>query len=526
VNDDATHQAIPLASEEERQPLPPVSVNEPFTITIFGATGDLSRRKLMPGLFAMYSEGLFHERFALVGFARREHDDASYREMMATSIREHSRVELDEKKLSAFLENVYYHRGDLTNPDSFSALRERYGDRKRYPANDVFYLAIMPELFEAAVNELERAGFVRRPPETPWMRVVVEKPFGHDWESARDLNQKLLRHLHESQMYRIDHYLGKETVQNMLSFRFANAIYEPIFNNRYVDHIQITASEATGMESGRGAYYDSAGALRDMVQNHMLQLLSFATMDPPSNLTAESIRNQKVEVLKSVAPVSKDDIRNCAVRGQYGGGEIDGERVPAYLEEERVAPDSRTATFVALQMNIENWRWAGVPVFLRTGKRLQRRVTEIAVQFKMPPLQLFKSVECEGDVCDLTLARPNVLVFRIQPDEGISMRFSAKRPAMQFVVESVAMDFSYHATWRKSLPEAYERLLLDVLRGDSTLFTRSDEVEAAWRVVTPFLRAWEQEPDLPLHAYDPGGWGPDAADELIRRSGREWVNPR
>jgi glucose-6-phosphate 1-dehydrogenase len=351
---------------------------------------------------------------------------------------------------------------------------------------------------------------------------VIEKPFGRDLESARNLNRDVLAHLDESQIYRIDHYLGKETVQNILGFRLANLIFEPVFNWHHVDHIQITAGETVGMESGRGAYYDSAGALRDMVQNHLLQLLCLVAMEPPGNLTADAIRSAKVQLLNSLVPPAPQEIGSKTIRAQYIAGLENGQRIPAYVEEDRVARDSRTESYCALRLGIENWRWAGVPVYLRTGKRLRKRLTEIVIQFKQPPLQLFQTVECEGDYCDLTLSRPNVLGFRIQPDEGISLQFAAKRPSMQFVVESVAMNFSYQQTWKHSLPEAYERLLLDVMRGDSSLFTRSDQVEAAWRVMAPILAAWQSQPDIPIHTYMPGSWGPAAADDLIRQEGRFW----
>jgi len=330
--------------------------------------------------------------------------------------------------------------------------------------------------------------------------------------------------LDESQIYRIDHYLGKETVQNILGFRLANSIFEPLFNNHYVDHIQITASETVGMESGRGTYYDQAGALRDMVQNHMLQLLCLATMEPPSNLTADAIRGAKVQLLNSLLPPSEKEMSEKFICAQYTAGKEKGMNTPAYVEEERIAHDSTTESYCAVRFGIENWRWGGVPVYLRTGKRLRKRLTEIAIQFKMPPLQLFHTVECMGDVCDLTLSRPNVLVFRIQPNEGIALRFSAKRPAMQFVVESVAMDFSYSQTWKLSLPEAYERLLLDVMRGDSTLFMRSDEVEAAWKAIDPMLKARASKPGIPIYYYEPGSWGPGEAENLLSSEGRAWKN--
>jgi glucose-6-phosphate 1-dehydrogenase len=314
-------------------------------------------------------------------------------------------------------------------------------------------------------------------------------------------------------------------VQNILSFRFANAIFEPLFNNHLVDHIQITASETVGMESGRGAYYDASGAIRDMVQNHMLQLLCLVTMDPPASLQADAIRNEKLKVLQSITPPDGDHVRYSVVRGQYASGLLDGKPVVGYRKEDRVNPQSKTDAFVAMRFHIDNWRWAGVPVYLRTGKRMPKRATEIVVHFKTPPLQLFQTVECVGDVCDLTQSKPNQIIFRIQPDEGIALHFSAKRPVLQVQVQNVAMNFSYSQTWEKSLPEAYERLLLDVMRGDSTLFTRSDEVEAAWKIVDPILQAWKNDPDIPVHEYAPGTWGPEAADDLLRGQNDAWRNP-
>jgi len=369
--------------------------------------------------------------------------------------------------------------------------------------------------FKPKIDRLHQAGLIRPPEESPWSRVVIEKPFGSDLASAMALNRRLRRLLRESQVYRIDHYLGKETVQNLLSFRLANAIFEPLFNNRYVDHVEITASETVGMEKGRGAYFDATGCLRDMVQNHMLQLLCLVAMEPPANLTPDAVRNEKVKVLQSIVPLGRDQVLRAAIRAQYVAGTVDGAPVPGYLEEERVDPDSRTETYAALRLELGNWRWAGVPFYLRTGKRLHRRATEIRVQFKMPPMELFQTVACDGDVCDLTHARPNVLVFRIQPDEGISLRFSAKRPALQMQVESVAMDFTYAETWKTALPEAYERLLLDVMRGDSTLFTRADEVEAAWRLLEPVLTAWAEDPAVPMYHYRAGTWGPSEADAMM-----------
>jgi len=511
-----------IADKTERTPLPPVAADEPFTITIFGASGDLTCRKLVPALWALFTQGLLRERFTLVGFARRDYTDETFRERMREAVTAFSRLPVEDAKLSLFLSRIRYHKGDLDERGAYESLAVRYQDQQAYPANRIFYLAVAPEFILPVIANLKQAGLAGAVSFGPWSRVVVEKPFGRDLKSAGTLNQDIRAHLDEAQIYRIDHYLGKETVQNILGFRLANSIFEPLLNRHHVDHIQITAAETVGMESGRGGYYDSAGALRDMVQNHLLQLLCLVAMEPPSNLTADAVRGARVQLLHSLVPPSAGEIQEKVVRGQYLPGEMSGEGVRGYLEEEKVAPGSMTETYCALRLTIENWRWAGVPVYLRTGKRLKKRTTEIVLQFKNPPLQLFRTVECKGDVCDLTLSHPNVLVFRIQPDEGISLQFSAKRPAMQFAVESVAMDFSYSKTWQMSLPEAYERLLLDVMRGDSTLFTRSDQVEAAWQVVDPILQAWQSQPAIPVYRYQPGSWGPAASDDLLAKEGRSW----
>lgn len=503
---------------------PSMRLDRPVTITILGASGDLTQRKLMPALFAMYVQGLLPKQFAIVGFARREYDDDSFRGITAEAIRRFSRIPVGEDVLRSFCAHVYYHRGDIERFESFRALHVRLFDRRYFPPNHLFYLSIRPDLFGPVLGHMKAAELVHPVDAPEWTRVVIEKPFGTDLDSARALNQIVLHHLQEPQVYRIDHFLGKETVQNVLSFRFANAIFEPLFNNHLVDHIQITAAETVGMESGRGAYYDASGALRDMLQNHLLQLLCLVTMEPPTSLTAEALRNEKVKVLQSIRPLNSASLRQSVVRAQYAAGERDGSPLAGYRQEDRIAPDSRTETFLALRLFIDNWRWAGVPFYLRTGKRMPKRVTEIVVQFKKPPLQLFQTVECDGDVCDLSGTSPNQLVFRIQPDEGIALRFAAKRPVMQVQVENVRMDFSYSETWQKQLPEAYERLLLDVLRGDSTLFTRSDEVEAAWRVVNPILESWAADPEFPMAEYPAGTWGPDAADRLLTGPDQEWQN--
>ena len=497
-------------------------VQDPVTIVIFGASGDLTQRKLIPALFIAYAQNLLPERFTIVGSARRDYDDVSFRGMMTDSIKEFSRLPADEETVARFVEHIYYHKGDISVPEAYADLKERFQDTDTYPANHLYYLSIIPSLFETVVQHLKQSDLIAPPGAGPWTRVVIEKPFGKDLASARALNAELLRYLDESQIYRIDHYLGKETVQNILSFRFANAIFEPVFNRSYIDHIQITASETVGMEMARGGYYDEYGALRDMMTNHLLQLLCFVTMEAPGDLSAESIRNEKVKVLNAMQLDIRQEISDAACRGQYGSGvDEKGRKIKGYREEDRIDPHSDTETFAAIRLRINNWRWAGVPILLRTGKRMAKKTTEVAVQFKVPPLQLFQQVECEDDVCDITHIRPNTLIFQIQPNEGIFLKVGTKRPGMRFVVEDVKMDFSYSGTWNKSLPEAYERLLVDTLHGDSTLFTRSDEVEAEWRVVQPVL---DNVAHLKPFTYAPGEWGMPEADWLFHGVEGSWRN--
>lgn len=497
-------------------------VTDPVTLVVFGASGDLARRKLIPALFAAYVQKLLPQHFAVMGVARREYDDVIFRDLMGAAIQEFSREPADAQTIGRFVEHLHFHRGDITEPEVFTALAEQLRDTETFPANRIYYLSIAPMLFGPTVRSLHDAGLITPCGAAAWTRVVVEKPFGKDLESARALNTELLQYLGESQIYRMDHYLGKETVQNILTFRFANAIFEPVFNRSYVDHVQITAGETVGMESGRGGYYDESGAVRDMVTNHLLQLLCFIAMEPPGDLSSESIRNEKVKVLNATQLDIYNDLSDAVCRGQYAAGNAaDGSPMKGYLDEDRIEPDSETETFAALRVRIDNWRWSGVPFYLRTGKRMARKATEIAVQFKVPPLQLFQQVECEGDRCDLTHIRPNTLIFRIQPNEGIFLHIGTKRPGMRFVVEDVKMDFSYSGMWSKSLPEAYERLLLDVMNGDPTLFTRSDEVEAEWRVVQPFFN---QHDSIALHPYRPNSWGPAEADALFAETSRVWRN--
>ncbi|MFC1467852.1 glucose-6-phosphate dehydrogenase [Verrucomicrobiota bacterium] len=483
---------------------------QPVSIVIMGASGDLTKRKIVPALYSLYIRDLLPERFSIIGFARRDYTSPAFQEMMQEALQEFA-AEYDASSAAAFVEHITYFRGNLDSPDSYRELKQVLGG---HPENLLFYLSTNPDFFEVVVNELAAQELIRQKDGEYWSRVVVEKPFGHDLASAKELNEKLLARLDESQIYRIDHYLGKETVQNVLAFRFANSIFEPLFNRTHVDHIQITSAESIGMEGARGGYYDEYGALRDMMANHLLQLLSLVLMEAPSDLTAESIHDEKVKVLKSIHA----DVQSACM-AQYAGDE----GIKSFREEDRVDPDSRTDTYAAVRMSVGNWRWADVPVFIRTGKRMAKRATEVVVQFKEPTMKLFQTVDCEGDVCDISAVKPNQLIFRIQPDEGIFLRMSMKRPAMRFVVESAEMDFSYSGRWGRNLPDAYERLILDALNGDSTLFARSDEVEAAWAVVDPVL---QNRDELPLHEYVPGSWGPLAASDLFEGvPNRKWKNP-
>ena len=493
---------------------------DPVTIVIFGASGDLTHRKLIPALYAAYQQKLLPENFSIIGFARRDYNSELFRSMMSESVNKFSRLNVDEEILKEFVQHIDYFKGDISDLEVYQKLKEELLNTSKYPKNHIFYLSIIPDLFEVAVSSLKKANLISEPYNEPWTRVVVEKPFGRDLISAKKLNSELLRYLDESQVYRIDHYLGKETVQNILSFRFANTVFEPVFNRTYIDHIQITASETMGMEMGRGGYYDEFGALRDMVTNHLLQLMCLVTMDVPSDLSADSIRNEKVKILSNTKIDYNKNIGDAVFRGQYAKG-IDnfGELVKSYREEDRINPESDTETFIAMRLMIDNWRWAGVPIMLRTGKRMAKKTTEIAVQFKTPPLELFKQVECNGDICDITKMKSNTLIFQIQPNEGIFLSLGTKRPGMRFVVEDVQMDFSYSGKWNKSLPEAYERLLLDVLYGDSTLFTRSDEVEAEWSLVQPVLDNLNK---LKPIQYEPGSWGVEEADNLFNKCDGIW----
>lgn len=513
----------------ELQPARPTVEAEDVTVLIFGASGDLTARKLIPALFQLWADGFLSDRCLIVGVARREKSTAEFRDELRDDVLKFARSkEAAEQRWDDFAAHLMYVQTDIAQAEDLRRLHHAVSAaeaNRGLPGRRVVYLAMAPEMFLPAIDGLAAAGMLPDRTESDRLRVVVEKPFGTDLASAQLLNQGIDRVLREQQVYRIDHYLGKETVQNLLLFRFGNSIFEPLFNRRHVDHVQITVAESQGIEGGRGGYYDRAGALRDVLQNHVLQLLCLVAMEPPTAFEAEFIRDEKLKVLHALDPGNAASVKQWAVAGQYAAAAVNGVRARAYLDEDRIDAGSRTETFVAIEAYIDNWRWAGVPFFLRTGKRLPARMSEIVVEFKRPPLNLFHTVECEGSLCRIVEAQPNRLVFRIQPEEAIALQISAKQPGMQYQVRPVQMDFEYDETFRDvALPEAYERLLLDVIRGDSTLFTRSDELLAAWRFLDPVLQAW-QAPNHRPELYPAGTWGPQAADELLARSGRKWYNP-
>jgi glucose-6-phosphate 1-dehydrogenase len=497
----------------------------PCAMVIFGVSGDLTARKLMPALYDLAVGQPLPDGFAIVGVSHRDWSEADFRAQMREAVAGGARMPVTPDGWATFSRALHYVKGSFDDPATFAALKERLDgiDRERRTlGNRLFYLATAPRFFSPILRGLSAAGALERQanylePTEGWHRVVVEKPFGHDLHSARELIAEMAVLLTERQIYRIDHYLGKETVQNVLAFRFANILFDPVWNRQYVDNVQITAAESLGVE-GRAGYYDTSGALRDMVESHLLQLLTVVAMEPPAFFNGNAVRDEKVKVLRSVVPPLGDEVATRVVRGQYEAGFVGGRPVPAYREEKGVAPESQTETYVALRLGIDNWRWSGVPFYLRTGKRLPRRVTEIAVEFKRVPHLMFQSM---GEL-DLT---PNVISLRIQPDEGIALRFAAKVPGARTQLRTVRMDFLYGAAFGEAGPDAYERLLLDAMLGDPTLFTRRDEVETAWAIVQPVLDAWAEPGFPPPVPYEAGTWGPHRADTMIGRDGRAWRRP-
>jgi glucose-6-phosphate 1-dehydrogenase len=504
-----------LRSADSRKP------TEPCSIVIFGASGDLTARKLIPALYHLFKDQQMPSSFRVIGFARREKTDDSWRQELRAALDQFSRTKpVDDKVWSDFAKNVSYCQGDLTDAAAYQKLEKTLGGFGEAPLrqNLLFYLATQPSQFGEVVEQLHDAKLLHKNgDEAGWQRIVVEKPFGHDLESAKALNQELTRFAREQQVFRIDHYLGKETVQNILMFRFSNSIFERLWSRDSIDHVQITVSESIGV-GGRGGYYEEAGALRDMVQNHMLQVLSLVSMEPPVSLEAESIRDEKVKLLKSIHALSPADVAKQVVRGQYFAGVVDGAARPGYRQEEKVKSDSNVETYVALKLFIDNWRWSGVPFYLRTGKNLPTSASEVRIQFRPTPHVLFATACGELD--------QNAIALRLQPNEGIYLRFNGKVPGTTLGVRPVRMNFSYDSEFGAYTPEAYERLLLEAMLGDATLFIRRDEVETAWQIVDSIRKGWEGKKLSNREFYSAGTWGPVAADDLLAPSGHVWHEPQ
>ncbi|MEO8206103.1 MAG: glucose-6-phosphate dehydrogenase [Chthoniobacterales bacterium] len=505
----------PRLTNPLREGLSSRTVAEPCTIVIFGATGDLTHRKLVPALYNLAADGNLPPSVNVIGFARRDKTDEVFRTELGDAVKKFSRQKVNEELWMRFADSIHYHRSAFDDAEGYTKLAERLDEMDKNRGtrgNRLYYLAAGPDQFEIILHHLKESG-LNHSSAGGWSRIIVEKPFGYDLATAQKLNNLVNEAFAENDTYRIDHYLGKETAQNIMVLRFANSLFEAMWNSRYISHVQITASEPLGVE-GRGGYYDHAGAMRDMVQNHLMQLLCLTAMEPPTDLSADAVRDEKVKVLRSLRPLTGPEVVNNVVRAQYGAGSIDGKRVAAYRDEQNIPPESVTETYVALRLHIDNWRWAGVPFFMRVGKRLPKRGTEIAVHFKEVPPVLFNK---GTDVLD-----ENVLVIRIQPDEGIALRMSAKLPGTSLRIEPVKMDFHYGTSFGKAAPEAYERLLLDAMSGDATLFARRDEVEEAWKFVDSIHAAWTQEQGETLRFYSAGSWGPGEAEDLLTRDGFTW----
>jgi glucose-6-phosphate 1-dehydrogenase len=514
----------PVPANPLRSGLVEDRTSDACAVVIFGASGDLTRRKLVPALYNLAWGRLLPGGFAVVGVARREKTDDSFRAELREAVAEFSRRKpLDEGVWNEFARGLCYVRGDMNEAATFEALRaqlEHVDAERGTRGNRLFYLAVPPSEFGPIVEGLRAARLVAPPGQEriggAWTRVVFEKPFGHDLASARKLNDSVAAAFDESQVFRIDHYLGKETVQNLLVFRFANSLFEPIWGRGHVDHVQITVSEDIGVEA-RGRFYEQTGITRDIVENHAMQLLCLTAMEPPISLAADAVRDEKVKVLRSLRKMERSEVSRNVVRGQYARGLVRGEEVPAYREEPDVSPESRVETYVAMRCFVDNWRWSGVPFYVRAGKRMARRVTEIAVVFNEVPHALFRTQD--GGI------PPNVLSVRVQPDEGIALRFISKEPGQQTILRDVAMDFRYGSAFGSNTPEAYERLLLDSMRGEATLFTRRDEVEEQWAYVDRVLEAWTADGNPPPPTYAAGSWGPEAAEDLLAKDGRRWRKP-
>ena len=502
-----------ILRDEQRLPRVP----EPGIMVIFGASGDLTARKLVPALYDLAAQSRLPLEFAVVGISRTEMSHEEFRGRLRKALEERRTGEVSEDVWESFSNGIFYMAGDSKKAETYDDLKEllkKLDSERGTQGNRAYYLSSSPSLFPSIVEKLGEAG-LNEGENGGWARLVVEKPFGRDLRSAQDLNSELQRYFDETQIYRIDHYLGKETVQNILALRFANGIFEPVWNQHYVDHVQITVAEDIGVGT-RGAFYEEAGAMRDIVQNHVMQVLCLTAMEPPVTFDAESVREEKVKVLKAVRPIPEDEVENNAVRGQYERGWVWGEEVPGYREEGNVDSGSVTETFVALKVFVDNWRWARVPFYIRAGKRLPKKATEVAIQFHSSPHTPFARDDTEG-------LAPNVLVIRVQPEEGLSLKIGAKVPGSGFEVSSVNMDLLYGTAFLEEAPDAYQRLLLDLMLGDPTLFIRADEAEGAWKILDPVLEHWSEEKHVSLYAA--GTWGPREADDLLARDGREWRRP-
>jgi len=485
-------------------------------LVIFGASGDLTRRKLIPALYSLEIQDLLPDKFAIVGVSRTQMTDVEFRNSMRDGVQKYS-GDIDKSKISSFLEKIYYQKVDAEEASSYRILAEKLSDLRKamhISGNTIFYLSTPPSLYGLIPQNLAKNYLNNQ--YDGWKRVIIEKPFGYDLQSAVELNASLEKDWHEDQLYRIDHYLGKETVQNVLVTRFTNGIFEPLWNRNYVHHVEITAAESIGVEK-RGGYYEGSGALRDMIQNHLLQVVALIAMEPPTSMQSDAIRNETVKVFQSLRPFKESEIINSAIRGQYLASRIKGEEIKGYREETGVDPDSKTETYAAIKFYIDNWRWGGVPFYVRTGKQMPTRVSEAVIHFKPTPHYLFS----QKDRFDTS----NQLVIRIQPDEGILLKFGMKTPGAGFDVQNVNMDFHYSDLSHQRIPDAYERLLLDSMTGDSTLYARNDAVMATWKFLDPLLKAWKNDPSVPVYGYPAGTWGPETADDLIEGPGMTWRYP-